>query len=426
MEKEHRMLQARILKAQGYKQAEIANMLGVTDRTVRNYLTNPPSPRKRTTRKSLLDPYKSFIESVLKEQPLYNCVLLYERLKRRGYLGKISILRDYVAKARKEVCTEAVIRYETEPGRQAQVDWKEYRVRRSDGQRKIVYAFVMTLGYSRRFFVWFTQSMKQSVLHACHVKAFEYFGGVVEEILYDNMKTAFVCDTEGRFHPNKRLLGFAAHYRFVPKRCQVYRPQTKGKVERAIGYLSCNFWPRVRGLDLSLEELNEAVRRWLKEIDKKELWELEESREQRFECEREYLRALPSHHYDWREVHDLMVSRESCITHETNRYSVPPQYIGKVLTLKVDRLTGKADLFCGSVRIRSYTLERKGARKRIMRPDDVREINEMWLRQFHHRTKLTTVRKPAYKSRWYEVEVRDPAVYEELFCKETEEAACRI
>ena len=135
MEKEHRMLQARILKAQGYKQAEIANMLGVTDRTVRNYLTNPPSPRKRTKRKSLLDPYKSFIESVLKEQPLYNCVLLYERLKRRGYLGKISILRDYVAKARKEVCTEAVIRYETEPGRQAQVDWKEYRICRADGGR---------------------------------------------------------------------------------------------------------------------------------------------------------------------------------------------------------------------------------------------------------------------------------------------------
>ena len=104
-------------------------MLGVTDRTIRNYLRYPPSPREKPKRTSLLDPYKPFIESIIKEQPYYNCVLLYERLKRRGYLGKISILRDYVAKVRTQVVAEAVIRFETEPGQQAQVDWKEYRSR---------------------------------------------------------------------------------------------------------------------------------------------------------------------------------------------------------------------------------------------------------------------------------------------------------
>jgi transposase len=425
MEKEHRMLQARILKAQGYKQTEIAEMLGVTDRTVRNYLTHPPTPRKKAKRKSLLDPYKTFIESVIKEQPLYNCVLLYERLKRKGYLGKISILRDHVAKVRKRVLTEAVIRYETEAGRQAQVDWKEYRVRKPDGHRRKVYAFVMTLGYSRRFFVCFTQSMKQSVLHACHVKAFEYFGGVVEEILYDNMKTAFVCDTEGRFHPNKRLLGFAAHYGFVPKRCQIYRPQTKGKVERSIGYLSCNFWPRVRGLDLCLEELNEAVQGWLKEIDRKEIRELGESRERRFEQERKYLRALPLQPYDWREVHELIVSRESCITFEANRYSVPPRYIGQSLTLKVDRLCGEAELFCAAQSIRSYQLERKGARKRIMFAEDVGEINKLWFAQFVQRTERKANRGVDLKENGYEVQIRPPAVYEKLFAELPEEVTCR-
>jgi hypothetical protein len=248
---------------------------------------------------------------------------------------------------------------------------------------------------------------------------------VVEEILYDNMKTAFVCDTEGRFHPNKRLLGFAAYYGFVPKRCQVYRPQTKGKVERSIGYLSCNFWPRVRGLDLCLEELNEAVQGWLKEIDRKEIRELGESRERRFEYERQYLIPLPSQPYDWREVHELIVSRESCITFETNRYSVPPRYIGQSLTLKVDRLSGEAALFCASGSIRSYQLERKGACKRIMLAEDVREINELWLAQYVQRVKRIANRGVKPRDKGYEVQVRPPAVYEKLFAELPEEAACR-
>ena len=94
------------------------------------------------------------------------------------------------------------------------------------------------------------------------------------------------------------------------------------------------------GLDLSLEELNEAVQGWLKEIDSKELRELGESRAKRFDHEKQYLIPLPPQPYDWREVHELMVSRESCISFETNRYSVPPRHIGQVLTFKVDRLSG--------------------------------------------------------------------------------------
>jgi transposase len=424
MDKEHRMLRARMLKAKGYKQTEIAEMLGVTDRTVRNYLRYPPSPRKKTKRKSLLDPHTRFIKSVIKEQPYYNCVLLYERLKRRGYLGKISILRDYVAKVRKQMVTEAVIRFETEPGQQAQVDWKEYRTCRPDGTKRKLYAFVMTLGYSRKSFVWFTPTMKQSALHACHIKAFEYFGGVPEEILYDNMKTAFVCDAEGRFFPNKRLLGFAHHYGYVPRRCQIRRPQTKGKVERMIGYLNVNFWPRVKEQELSIDALNEAVVGWLKSIDTRQLREFGESREKRFEYERQYLKRLPGVAYDVREVHEPMVNRESCITHETNRYSVPPCYRGHKLTLKVDVMTREAELLCGAESIRVFRLERSGARKKIMYPDDVSEINKLWVEQYLRRAQVNR-RKPKQKDRGYEVQVRDSALYEELFSDELEKAACR-
>jgi hypothetical protein len=136
------------------------------------------------------------------------------------------------------------------------------------------------------------------------------------------MKTAFVCDAEGRFHPNKRLLALAHHYGFVPKRCQIRRPQTKGKVERAIGYLAGNYWPRVKDFDLSVEELNETVLTWLTEVDKDTLRDFGESRNERFAKEMPYVNPLPAVPFDYRQPEELLVSRESCITYPTNRYSV--------------------------------------------------------------------------------------------------------
>ncbi len=168
MDKEHRMLDARIMQAQGMKQREIATQLGVTDRTIRNYLKLPPRPRKRPQRGSLLDSFEQYIREILEENPYTNGVLLFERLKARGYSGQISILRDHMAKIRKQLVTTAVRRFETEPGLQAQVDWKEFGRQTVDGKEQKLYAFVMVLGYSRKVFVHFTTSMKMEVFLACH------------------------------------------------------------------------------------------------------------------------------------------------------------------------------------------------------------------------------------------------------------------
>jgi transposase len=100
MRKKTRMLTAVNLRARGYKQREIANLLSVSERTVRNYLKNPPSVRRRTPRNSLLDPYKPIIDNLLREQPFYNCMQLFRNLKELGYPGQVTIVREYVAKAR--------------------------------------------------------------------------------------------------------------------------------------------------------------------------------------------------------------------------------------------------------------------------------------------------------------------------------------
>jgi len=190
MDKKQCMLEARILQAQGYTQMQIAQVLGVTDRTVRAYLKARPCARKKPVRRSKLDPFKAFLDEELEKNPSYNGELLYERIVAQGYRGKKTVMKAYVAALRRKLSQQAVLRFETEPGRQAQVDWKEFGRQRVDGHETKLYAFVMVLGYSRMPFVRFTTDMRQSTLLACHALAFEYFGGVPHEILYDNMRAA--------------------------------------------------------------------------------------------------------------------------------------------------------------------------------------------------------------------------------------------
>ena len=85
MDKEHRMLDARILQAKGLRQVEIAEALGVCERTVRNYLASMPAPKRAPRRASKLDHYKRLIEERIEENPSYNGELLYERIVKLGY-----------------------------------------------------------------------------------------------------------------------------------------------------------------------------------------------------------------------------------------------------------------------------------------------------------------------------------------------------
>jgi transposase len=413
VEQEHRMLDARIMQAQGYTQVQIAEMLHVTDRTVRNYLKYPPRGRKRPIRSSKVDEFKTFIDEVLEANPRYNSELLYERLLRLGYTGKKSIMKDYVAGVRRRLLNQAVMRFETEPGLQAQVDWKEFGRQVVDGRETKLYAFVMVLGYSRKAFVHFTTSMDTVTMLACHLLAFAYFGGVPWEILYDNMKTAFHCDAEGTWRATRRLSAVAAHYGFTPKRCQVRRPETKGKVERAIGYLDGNFWPRMDGGVLCLAELNARVTEWLRDVDEKQLAQFSQSRNERFLLEKAALRPLPIESCDVREQIPVAVNRESMIRYQTNSYSVPPEHIGQVLMLNVDPLSHGAELCGPHGTIRTFILASAGARQRLVFHEDRQAMHKRW-----DKDRQRTARSRAPRSRRLtaeiEVETRSPSEYEPI------------
>lgn len=413
---EYIMNLAKSLAQQGKKQREIAEILGKTERTIRNYLTRESAPRKK--RNSLLDPYKLTIESILKEDHYYNATLLLEKLQADGYAGQISILRDFVKATRERLAAEAVIRFETIPGLQAQVDWLELGLVRIGPSMRKRYAFVMVLGYSRRPFVCFTESMKMSVLQACHVAAFNYFGGVPQEILYDNMKTAFIYNpAEGHFQPNRELLKLAVHYCFTPRRCRVRRPQTKGKVERFIRYIRSSLLPRIQDLSGPLDDLDARALAWLETVNDKVLREFGETRSERFKKEASQLRVLPATPFDAREVHELVVHRDSTIIFEGNRYSVPPRFIRQFLTLKVDTRKRSADVFSKEQLLREFSLVPAGGHARIMFPEDEAAIRKVWEAARERREKQEALirKKRSSKEKMVEVETRQPAVYE-LFC----------
>jgi transposase len=146
---ELRMNEAKILRRQGKKISDIAQALGKSERTVYYYLSQETRARKQRHYPSKLNAYKSFIDSILKDTPDYNRVVLADRLHKIGYDGGMSILREYAAQKQVQITTQAVIRFETEPGYQAQVDWKVHGTKIVDGKKQKLYAFTMVFGYSR-------------------------------------------------------------------------------------------------------------------------------------------------------------------------------------------------------------------------------------------------------------------------------------
>lgn len=187
-----RMLEAKILHKQGLRKSEIAKALEVDRRTVYNYLNDKVfvdtgASRGRPRGSVKLRPYLDFIEQKLEDNHFVSTELVYEKILTMGYMGKTTILGDYIRKRRKQLMDYAVFRFETIPGHQAQVDWAECGYVWENGVLKKRHAFVMKLGYSRRSYVEFTTSMAQPVLFACMKRAFAYFGGIPHEILFDNM-----------------------------------------------------------------------------------------------------------------------------------------------------------------------------------------------------------------------------------------------
>jgi transposase len=251
------------LRDKGVSVSEIARRTGNDRKTVRKVLDEPllADRPKRTRRRHVLGPYVEYLKKRI-EQGVLNASKLYDEIKVQGYQGCPGHVRDFVAPLRPPRQSAATVRFETEPGEQAQVDWACFGTIEHQGHQRRLYAFLMTLAWSRAMYVEFTVSADMAWWLRCHIHGFRYLGGVPRQVLHDNLKTAVLSrDGEGAVHWHPKYLDFAAYYGFTPKACQPYRAQTKGKVEAGVHYVRINFWPGLSHTGLS--DLNQQAMHWL-------------------------------------------------------------------------------------------------------------------------------------------------------------------
>ncbi|MCP3972825.1 MAG: IS21 family transposase, partial [Rhodobacteraceae bacterium] len=312
---------------------QIADTLGLDVRTVAKWLaTEQFRPRSASPRQSKLDPYKTRIQRWLEAHP-YTATQVFQRLREAGYHGGQSIVRAYVRKVRPPR-RPAFLTLTFAPGECAQVDWGSYGTVAVGETRRRLSFFVMVLCHSRMMYLEFTVSQTLEHFLTCHQRAFEFFRGVPQKIMVDNLKSAVLQRPTGQepvYQP--RYLDLSRHYGFTIRPCGVGKGNEKGGVENAVGYVKKNF---LNGLDIpDFRMLNTAGRLWLDTIANVRIHgHTRQKPTERFAEERPRLIPLAAVPYDGARVVAVRATNRFRVTFETNRYSVPAEYASASLTLK--------------------------------------------------------------------------------------------
>ena len=263
------------LHRQGAGISAIARRSGLDRKTVRKVIASglePPAYGPRQPRMSQLQPFERYLRERLGAVPELTGRRLHRELAALGYHGGYSAVTDLLREIRPVLPPPFEVRFETPPGRQAQVDFAHFRTVFTDelGVERVVWLFSFVLGHSRMLWGRFVPHQDMQTLLRCHAAAFEALGGTPTEILYDRMKT--VVDREepqggaepGHIVYNRTLVAFARHYGYLPKACKAYRAKTKGKVERPFRYIREDFF--LGRSFRSMGDLNDQFRQWLDEV----------------------------------------------------------------------------------------------------------------------------------------------------------------
>lgn len=240
------------------------------------------------------------------------------------------------------------IRFETEPGQQAQVDWGHFKTVILNGKKKKLYCFVFILGYSRTTYIEFTTSADLSVFENCHINAFKTLG-IPDGIVYDNTKTAILFNKktpEGRRNIglNLNFFDFARYYGFEIIASPPYWPRNKGKVEAGVKYVRNHFMQGVKFTKSvpSLTEFNKQGNIWINQVANNRVHSTTgEKPIDRWLNERVFLR-FPNNLPDYQISPSVtrFSTKDQFIQYKQNFYSVPKEYAWRKLFIKEVNLQG--------------------------------------------------------------------------------------
>jgi transposase len=362
------------LKQKGWSNRQIAKAVGCHRDTVRKVLREPvdcqPEPRQRESQVAVFDEMiRGWLEQNLSVRRMLELARSHPE---HPYQGGDTVFYDYIQPQRQARTLQAAavaVRYEGLPGELLQIDWGE--VRRFPFSKPALvdqtrYFFAARLKYSRWMFVRFTQEMRAETLLRCLIACFVELEGVPWAVTSDNMKTITLGRDEHNqpiWHP--AFQKFAAEFAFHPSLCAPGAANQKGAVENLVKYVKGNFLAgRSFYDDMDLEQQN---RQWLHAVNAVRVCSAtQQIPNLRLAEERRQLGKLPATAYDYGFFESVLVTRESLVILETNRYSVPTQLVGHTLTARIH--PARIDLFDGLERVASHP-RHGGRHARIVVPE---------------------------------------------------------
>jgi transposase len=315
----------------------IARELGLHHETVRRALSEAPRP-KPAARPSRFDPYVDFVREMLARYPRLTATRIWYMVRERGCPLGVRQVREKVAELRPSR-REAFLKRRTFAGEEGQLDWASFGHVMIGAARRALSAFLLTLTFSRWFFLrFFLDQSLESFLRG-HVYGFADLGGVPRHCLYDNLRSAVVERYGEGVRFNPRLLELASHYHFAPRACRPGRGNEKGAVERTVRYVRDSFFA-ARSFT-TLEDLNRQALVWRDEVAGARRWPGDDRKTvaQAFEEETPQLLSLPTHPFETDLVVPARSEKTIYIRFDLNDYSIPPTSVGHPLTLTASETT---------------------------------------------------------------------------------------
>lgn len=332
--------------------SEIAKDLGVDRRTVKKYYDGYDKSYARI-KSSRIDPFIPLIRELLSDsslQKFHYKTNLYQYLVDnhgldvasstfRHFIKNHEEFNKYFSKSNKTSKAVKCMRYETSPGEQAQIDWKEdFKFLTTDKGYVDLNIFVFILGFSRYSIYYVSLDKRQSTIFAFLSDAFKKLGGVPGVIVTDNLKTV-MDKARSEYYKgsiNAKFYEFAKDYGFKVQACIANRPQTKGKIESQMKIL--DELDAYQG-KLSYKELIDKVEK----INLRKNMTIHQGTSKTpislLEKDKGSLKPLPSKEIRSRyQNHQsiVKVNKSSMISYKSNQYSLPTKYIGKTVILQVE------------------------------------------------------------------------------------------
>jgi transposase len=330
--------QVRTLAAEGLSQREIARRLGINRRTVIRLARSGEPPRyRRAAVGSQLDPLEPVLRRLVEEWPQIKAPRVAEILRDEyGYRGSERLVRERLRRLRPSTVRPAQ-RTGYRPGQVLQLDWAEMPTRpRIAGRERRVYALVAALPYSGAQTAHFGFDLTLESFLEGHVRAFEFFGGVPRECVYDNLRSVVARRERDVVHWSPRFSHLRGHYAFHSSACTPETPREKGSVEAAVRHLKSGFWPARRFRDL--RELTARYVDWRDGVCNARIHASGRFPvAKRLAEERSALRPLPPARFDWSGQRAVRVPIDGYLKHGRCFYRAPERLVHERVGLRFDR-----------------------------------------------------------------------------------------